>query len=213
MSALRATSKRCEPAGVYVVAGRTCASCNERVTDAKRGIACGACGVQFHRKCLAGRKTCALCQDDLVAAGERDEEQRRREIARTLSRGSAMLWGVTLAIALLPVLAIGGVLAMGWLDRLPRVAIQSGYTLLALFALHRGSSGIGKAIMVLSGFQGALVAFLAFAFVDSHAALAWTAVAVGLAYVVLAMVMFFSTELWRYLDHLRAQRDGSGRSD
>lgn len=191
-----------------VVVGRACGVCGDPVASRKEGRACAACGLQFHKRCLTDQKRCSKCGTDLKRAASQARAVREHEATDTIENGRRLLWAATILGLGAQVLVNILLIAYGDDDQVFRSVWRVSLSILAFVSMHQGSVGAARLVVALFGLGGVASLGSAFLLDGSSGFAAELTGAMGLAFLSTALVLGFSKDFWRYLVHLRAEREG-----
>lgn len=133
---------------------------------------------------------------------------REQEAAATIQRGRRVLWAATVLGLGTQVLVNILLVAQGNDGQGFRSALRIGLSTLVFVSMHRGSVGAARLLVVLFGLGGVISLGSAFLFAASNGIAGGLMGAMGLAFLATALVLGLSKDFWRYLEHLRAEREG-----
>lgn len=193
---------------MHVVEGRDCAKCATPIHSAKRALACEACALQFHKKCLADKRSCAQCGVDLIAAADAGARLREEEARRTIANGRFLLWVVTVVGVGVPAVLELAIVALGEGAERMNAAIRLALQFLLVLAVHRGSAKIARGFAILWGFGSPIWIVLGIGLCEHSLVLGALTIGIGVAYGLVAATMALSDDVWRYLNHRREEHEG-----
>lgn len=193
------------------IAGRECATCGGRLTNANEGRGCPACDKTFHKRCLTRRGLCPSCGGSFKLLQRAAEIKQQRADQDELTRGQALTiatiaayMGPSGALVLLELPAENPAL-MGF--SVARLLLMSAL----LVALYIGNLW-ARNVCIFFFLVGALAAFYAASGLSSGSApqvvSALTSLGRGVIYVVCAAMLAFAPSVSAFLhdQRTRAQR-------